>query len=543
MNPKTTKSLLILCGVISAVSLLAFVLMLGVHIPSFGIWFYCWQYETNNTYTTVGMYPADLHEVTRHMIAYLQGRVDYLQIDTIVNGIPRPFFSDIEIRHMVDVKDLSVISIWVRNIAGIVFALSIVPFIFFVRAEKKPKQRAKRKRAVRRYLFGPWQNITAGLLASVLVLAFIISIDWMAAWVLFHLIFFSNDYWILNPTMDLLINITPAEFFMAISAFVGGFFAAGMIFMLVISRILLRRSSTFAKICLLLSVISILGMLQTLGIFNVLGVLRIIGIVLSCIIGFILLIFGLALFSKLRYNVVGAVVRTSTEADLEEGAATNLKYAAKATWFLGLIRFTAKSGEEHPPMLSIFGKKIPMVKPENAGDTAGDAVLDIPLPELEATLPKPPKRKGRLKAKWGKLKSYIEMYEEIDEKIGIRSILNVSWLAIKRVIKKVKPKEFKLRGILGLNEPDQTGMAMAAASAISALGLDIILQGNFEEKEINLNLTTKGSFSLATLLWIGIRFWFAKPIRSLRKFVKGKNPKHKIKKREKRKDVENGYRI
>jgi len=41
--------------------------------------------------------------------------------------------------------------------------------------------------------------------------------------------------------VDLLINIVPYNFFITISIFIGGFFAAGLVAMCAISTILLRR--------------------------------------------------------------------------------------------------------------------------------------------------------------------------------------------------------------------------------------------------------------------------------------------------------------
>jgi|GEM_PF-490539 len=535
MNPKLTKNLLIVCGVVSALSLLGFILMLAVHIPSFGMWFYYWQYEVNDTYRMVGMDSRDLHEVTRHMIDYLIGRADYLQIDTVVWGEVRPFFSDLEIRHMVDVRNLSLVSIWLRNVFAVIFTISFVPFISFVVKEKNTKRRVKRKKAARRYLFTAWQNVASGIFAAVAVLAFIISIDWMSAWVVFHHIFFNNDYWILNPQLDLLINVTTASFFMNISIVIGGIFAAGLLIMLIVSRIMTKRTTLFSFICLGLVVISGFGILQSLSIFDVLAVLRIIGIVLLCIIGFILIIFALAFFGNLRYDIKVC----------KENLNAPWLYKAKISFLCFVLR--AYVDEKLKPIVRVFGIKINVDKHigklpfgnEGLG-VRNEELKDVQEAYEKQELPKPPKRKGRFKRQIDKLKEYWELVKEIDDEVGVKTIFVQAIIALKRIMKRIMPKKFKARGIIGLEEPDQTGIALAFVSGVSAFGLDINFEGNFEEKALTLDLHAKGRFNAAGIIFPILRFVLKPEIRRLRKLLKSKN---KNTKSVKRGDVANGNRI
>ena len=50
--------------------------------------------------------------------------------------------------------------------------------------------------------------------AAALAIAAIVASDFSKYFVVFHLIFFDNDLWILNPATDMLINIVPEPFFM-----------------------------------------------------------------------------------------------------------------------------------------------------------------------------------------------------------------------------------------------------------------------------------------------------------------------------------------
>ncbi|MCL2235627.1 MAG: TIGR01906 family membrane protein [Defluviitaleaceae bacterium] len=224
---KNKKWLFITAGVVSAISLLGIILLTGAHIPAFGMWFYYWQYDANNTYNVVQMYPADLHLVTRHMLDYLLGRVDDLQIYIPVAGEVRPFFGEIEIRHMIDVQTMTRISFIVRNIFMGLFLLCLVPF-FVVKNKWQ-------------HFWGGWKWTSAAVFIVLAVLVGIISLNWERAWWIFHEIFFNNDYWILRPQVDLLINIVPYQFFFTLSVFMGAFFGAGLVLMFVASFILVRR--------------------------------------------------------------------------------------------------------------------------------------------------------------------------------------------------------------------------------------------------------------------------------------------------------------
>jgi integral membrane protein (TIGR01906 family) len=228
---KNVKPYWFFCGIANALSLVALILVLAVALPAFGMWFYYWQYDANNTYAVVNMVPDDLHEVTRHMISYLRGDLDRdygLQIETVVGGQTRYFFSDIEIRHMVDVYDLVVIGLTVRNIAIILFVVTLIAFALWGRNYIK-------------CLLKSWQYVTASIFTLLASLVLVISINWHRAWHIFHEIFFDNDYWILDPRVDLLINIVPYPFFFSMSVFIGAFFAGGLIALFVISVVLQKK--------------------------------------------------------------------------------------------------------------------------------------------------------------------------------------------------------------------------------------------------------------------------------------------------------------
>ena len=225
------KALFTASGIISGLCLIILLLYFAVAAPSFGMWFYNWQYGANSTYEVVNMHPDDLHEVTRHMIRYMQGHYDRdtgLQIMTTIAGQSRDFFSDIEIRHMVDVYDLFGIGFLIRNIAVMLSAISFAIFIIFGRKHL-------------RYLFMGWQLASIVIFSCLVILAVTIAVNWHRAFVVFHEIFFDNDYWILDRRVDLLINIVPYDFFITLSVVIASIFAVGLAAIFGISTFLKRR--------------------------------------------------------------------------------------------------------------------------------------------------------------------------------------------------------------------------------------------------------------------------------------------------------------
>jgi integral membrane protein (TIGR01906 family) len=212
-------------SILNTFSLVLLILFFAIQIPAFGMWFYYWQFSANETYARVQMEPAHLHEVTRHLINYMQNELDRdtgLQIMTYVNGEPRYFFSDLEIKHMWDVYDLFRYGFITRNILIAIFIINLI-YIIYKKAFK--------------ILFKAHLIGSIATLIFLIILISIISINWQRSWHIFHYIFFNNDYWLLNPSVDLLINIVPYQFFFTMSSFIGAIFASGLLIVIIISSI------------------------------------------------------------------------------------------------------------------------------------------------------------------------------------------------------------------------------------------------------------------------------------------------------------------
>ncbi len=102
------------------------------------------------------------------------------------------YFSSKEITHLKDVSNIFKI---VRIVCLVSLILVILLSIYFFK---------RRKSIAKLFLYGRLIVIIFGL---------IVAFTFDKSFILFHIISFNNDLWLLNPETDLLINIFPESFF------------------------------------------------------------------------------------------------------------------------------------------------------------------------------------------------------------------------------------------------------------------------------------------------------------------------------------------
>ena len=166
-----------------------------------------------------------LMAVTEHMMHYLRGDKGYdeLQIEVMMDGELRGFFTDREIAHMEDVRELFLAAMHLRICAVVICVLCLVVMWSIS------------KGSVRVFFHMLSKSLVIGtgiLLALLAALAFILSTNFSEAFVTFHHIFFDNDLWILDPSVDMLINIVPEGFFYDTAFRIAGLFGASIVVLL-----------------------------------------------------------------------------------------------------------------------------------------------------------------------------------------------------------------------------------------------------------------------------------------------------------------------
>lgn len=219
----------ILLGMGQAVALLLILLYCAIMVPTFQMGFYQRQFERNRVEQVIGIERDELIRVTTHLMAYMRGREDDLQITAVVQGTERPFFSQREIDHMVDVRDLFAGGALIFQGAVIVFVVTGAFFMLIAKSSLTTLARIHR-------------NTNIAVLTFLALLTVVIALDFTRAFDIFHEIFFNNDYWILNPQVDLLINMVPEPFFVNIGIYVAVLFVVLSVAVIVLAGLYLRRA-------------------------------------------------------------------------------------------------------------------------------------------------------------------------------------------------------------------------------------------------------------------------------------------------------------
>ena len=163
---------------------------------------YLKQYEKLGVAQEIGLTEEGLHAVTQKLIGYCRGAEESLQIEVEVHGVLRPFFSERELLHMVDVQKLFGLANWLCPLLCLP-GVALAGFAIFARRS--------RLRPGKYLLYGMGAGLAVIAGAGIYAL-----LDFTAFWTAFHHLFFTNDLWLLNPAVDLLINLVPEGFFSAI---------------------------------------------------------------------------------------------------------------------------------------------------------------------------------------------------------------------------------------------------------------------------------------------------------------------------------------
>lgn len=181
--------------------------------------YYLKKYKENDTEMLTGKNMDELEDITDGLILYLKGGE---------NDLLRPHFNEKEILHMEDVKDLFNLA---RTIKYIGLGTAFVSFIYFIKT-KKTKLLAK--------------TLSYGLFVNHVILSIIGLLayqDFNKYFTYFHLIFFTNDLWILNPKTDLMIQMLPENFFFGMATKIMIAFLIYISIIQVISFISLRKNN------------------------------------------------------------------------------------------------------------------------------------------------------------------------------------------------------------------------------------------------------------------------------------------------------------
>lgn len=162
------------------------------------------QYIKNGVVETTSIEINHLMDITDEIQDFLLGDRQDFAIKGIIDGQEQVVFKEREIVHMEDVKNLFSAGIILRNACGLI---TLLCGMYLYKKNKFKLYKAMKSSAI-------------SFIVGASLLGILISQDFNKYFVIFHKIFFRNDYWILDPTESVLINMVDIHFFMSIAGLI-----------------------------------------------------------------------------------------------------------------------------------------------------------------------------------------------------------------------------------------------------------------------------------------------------------------------------------
>ncbi len=205
-------------AVILVISISLMFLMISIEVNSYNKSYFTRSYEKYNIESVTSKSSEELNIITIDLIKYLKGRGG--------NELLKPHFNEREILHMEDVQHLFDLARIVKYISTII---SILILLYFLR-KKEILTLGKT------LFYGIFLNY-----ALIALLGILIVFDFNKYFTYFHLIFFSNELWILDPSTDLMIQMLPEQFFFGMARNIGLTFFLSIAIIQLIGFIIIRR--------------------------------------------------------------------------------------------------------------------------------------------------------------------------------------------------------------------------------------------------------------------------------------------------------------
>lgn len=147
-----------------------------------------------------GIDKPELKRVAQHLVDYFNLKVNTAQIVVGKRGEAFSLFNERELVHLQDVRSLIQLDYWVQR--GTFLLIVICAFALFFGF------RVGWRMLVKGLSWG--SLITVGLMVVLALWAFF---GFEKLFILFHLVSFPNEYWMLDPAKDYLIRLFPEGFF------------------------------------------------------------------------------------------------------------------------------------------------------------------------------------------------------------------------------------------------------------------------------------------------------------------------------------------
>lgn len=204
------------------------ILLSILQMYAFNANFYLDRFQEYNISAVTKIDMADLKRITTKLLDYLKDKEENLNMKIRVDGQIEEVFGQREKQHMEDVKILFDKGFIVKNTS---ILLTVGALLVLLKQKKK-------KEILKSFFYASVASLSAMLLLLILM-----KVDFFKYFTYFHEIFFTNDLWLLNIETDVLIQMLPLEFFIAISTRVVVWFLVLMSIIGGVSYYNLRKSS------------------------------------------------------------------------------------------------------------------------------------------------------------------------------------------------------------------------------------------------------------------------------------------------------------
>ncbi|MFH1486174.1 MAG: TIGR01906 family membrane protein, partial [Chloroflexota bacterium] len=163
--------------------------------------FYEYEFQKHEISSQAGIKQAELLKVPKGLIPYFESEDKSIDLQVEVNGNKRQLFNEKEVAHLRDVKDLVRQSYRIQAMA-LAYMLGYFAVSYGLKGMSRLPGAAK--------LLVVSSVATVGLMA---VIGLGVFLQFDALFKQFHLLSFTNDFWLLDPRTDYLVRIFPAGFF------------------------------------------------------------------------------------------------------------------------------------------------------------------------------------------------------------------------------------------------------------------------------------------------------------------------------------------
>jgi integral membrane protein (TIGR01906 family) len=210
---------------LACILIVGVLLVTSIEIYAFDPGFYEKEYNKLKQNEVIGISREELKDVTQNLLDYTSGKRPTLDMKADIRGEKREVFNEKEKSHMVDVRALYLAARDTRNISA---AAAVLFIVFGLLIRKKGGVKALLKTYI--WVCGVFLTVVAAL-------GLYAALDFNSFWTSFHLLFFSNNLWILDPATDVLIMMVPGEFFMDLVLNIIVLFVSAFIASIVVSGV------------------------------------------------------------------------------------------------------------------------------------------------------------------------------------------------------------------------------------------------------------------------------------------------------------------